>query len=76
MSEQRPPSPIWRDETTGLAVYVNGGLIEMNMADGWSGRMLPSEVAHIGAGLAAAIAEATAWTERWDIVTGCYGGAA
>lgn len=74
MTAVTPPSPIWQDEKTGLAVHVNGGLIELSMGigDGWSGRMLPSEVENIGADLTAAIAEATTWTERWDIVTGCY----
>lgn len=71
-----PTAPIWQDETTSLAVWVNGGLIEITMADGWSGRCLPSEVATIGAQLASAIAEATAWAERWDITTGGYRDAA
>lgn len=72
MTALKPPSPIWRHEDTGLAVWVNGGLIELTMNDGWSGRMLPSEVAQLGAELASAITEATTWTERWDIVTGDY----
>jgi hypothetical protein len=63
---------IWADSVTDLAVAVNGGLIEISLPDGWSGRCLPSEIADIGTQFAAAIAEATAMTERWDIVTGCY----
>lgn len=71
-----PPAPIWQDETTSLAVWVNGGLIEITMADGWSGRCLPAEVATIGAQLSDAIAEATAWAMRWDTTARGYRDAA
>lgn len=67
-----PSSPIWQDDVSGLAVWVNGGLIELTMGDGWSGRLLSTEAASIPAGFAQAIAKAEAWVERWDITTGCY----
>ena len=63
---------IWADSVTDLAVAVNGGLIEITLPDGWSGRCLPSEIADIGAEFASAIADATALAARWDIVTGDY----
>lgn len=72
----RPPGPIWSDEITGMAVHVNGGLVEVSLPDEWSGRLLPSEAATLATEFAAAIAEATAWAERWDIVTGSYRAAA
>lgn len=71
-----PPAPIWADEASGLSVWVNGGLIELTLPDGWSGRLLPEEAATVAAEFAAAVAEATRWTDRWDIVTGDYGDAA
>ena len=63
---------IWADENSDLAVHTNGGLIEITLPDGWSGRLLPSEVADLGAAFTNALAEATAMAERWDSVTGCY----
>ena len=63
---------IWADPVTDLAVAVNGGLIEISLPDGWSGRCLTSEVADIGAEFASAVAEAIALANRWDIVTGDY----
>ena len=72
MSAAEPPAPIWQDDVSGLAVWVNGGLIELSMSDGWSGRMLPSEAEGIPAGFAQAITEAREWVERWDIATGGY----
>ncbi|GAS94371.1 uncharacterized protein RMCC_1337 [Mycolicibacterium canariasense] len=67
-----PPAPIWRDEASYLTVWVNGGLIEINMGDGWSGRLLPDEVAALPAEFARAIEEARAWAARWDVYTGTY----
>ncbi len=67
-----PPVPIWRDEASDLTVYVNGGLVELNMADGWSGRLTPEQAADIPAGFARAIEEARKWAARWDIYTGTY----
>ena len=63
---------IWAHSITDMAVAVNGGLIEITLPDGWSGKCLPDEVADLGWQLTAAIAEATAMTERWDIVNRCY----
>lgn len=63
---------VWADPFTDLAVAVNGGLIEISLPDGWSGRCLPSEVDHLGARFAAALDEAIALTKRWDIVSGKY----
>lgn len=53
-------------------MWVNGGLIEFSMGDGWSGRLLPSEVAELPAAFTAAVAEAQEWAGRWDITTGSY----
>lgn len=63
---------IWADPVTDLAVAVNGGLIEISLPDGWSGRCLPREVADLGAQFAAALAEATALTKRWNTETRSY----
>lgn len=66
-----PPAPIWRDPVSGLAVYVRGGLIELWFQDS-ANTLLPSQADEFADELATAIAEATAWCERWDIVTGDY----
>lgn len=68
----KPPDPVWQDEASGLTVWVNGGLIELTMAEGWSGRLLPSEVANLPEDLSDAINEAASWVDRWDIRTGSY----
>lgn len=72
IATEAPPAPIWADDTTGLTVWVNGGLIELNMADGWSGRQLPEEIESLPVEFAQAIAEARAWADRWDVYTGTY----
>lgn len=58
-----PPAPVWGSE--GLAVWVNGGLIEIT-AGGDFIRLAPEEAAALPAGFASAIAAATAWAARWD----------
>ena len=63
---------IWADETTDLAVHVNGGLIEITLPDGWSGRCLPSEITGLGAAFTTALAEANAWAARWNPDTRTY----
>lgn len=72
MSESIPPSPLWRDDITGLKVYVNGGVVELNMGDGWSGRLLPKEASAAAAGLVEAVATANSWAKRWDASTRGY----
>lgn len=72
-----PPGPIWADwnnpeGSIGAAVYVNGGLVEINLADGWSGRLIPAEATKFAADLQAAVAEACSWAERWDGTTRTY----
>ncbi|MCV7255634.1 hypothetical protein H7J86_26065 [Mycobacterium hackensackense] len=67
-----PPAPIWRDETTYLAVYVNGGYVEISMADGWSGRLMPDEIASVPTSFAQAIETARSWAARWDGRTRTY----
>lgn len=67
-----PPAPIWRDDASGLEVYVNGALVELNMRDGWSGRLECHEAVAAAAGLAAAVADAEAWAARWDGVARRY----
>ena len=67
-----PPGPIWSDELTGASVYVSGGVVEINMPDGWSGRLLPAEATKLIDGLAKAIAEANQWAERWNTETRRY----
>ena len=72
ISVDAPPVPIWRDEHSDLTVYVNGGLVELNMADGWSGRLTVDEAAAIPAGFTQAIEDARQWAARWDVYTGTY----
>lgn len=67
-----PPNPIWHDDASGLEVYINGALIELNMGDGWSGRLEPAEAVAAAAGLAAAVADAQTWAARWDGVARTY----
>lgn len=63
MTAPKPPAPIWLDETSGLAVWVNGGLIEIS--DCFS-RITPEEARQLAAAFAQAITEACAWAARWD----------
>ncbi|WP_349318894.1 hypothetical protein [Mycolicibacterium canariasense] len=67
-----PPAPIWQDETSSLAVWVNGGVIELTMADGWSGRLLLDEVAALPTEFTKAIEAAHWWADRWDSAARCY----
>lgn len=63
-AELRPPSPIWADEASGMAVWVNGALIEITMAD--LVRITAEEAAPLPAAFAQAIEEARSWAARWD----------
>lgn len=67
-----PPSPIWADDTLGAQVWVNGGNVEINLADGWSGRLTPAEATVLAANLAAAVATACSWAHRWNPQTRSY----
>lgn len=67
-----PPSPVWGDDRVGAAVYVNGGLVEINLADGWSGRLTPAEAITLMGNLAAAVAQACSWASRWNTDTRTY----
>lgn len=62
----RPPGPLWSDDITGAAVYVNGGYIEINLPDGWSGRLEPGEAVALVAAMSHAVADAKDWAMRWD----------
>lgn len=67
-----PPRPIWEDNTLGAAVYVNGGNVEINLADGWSGRLTPAEATVLVGNLTAAVAMACSWANRWNPQTRSY----
>lgn len=66
-----PPSPVWCDESSGLAVWVNGGLVEVTLGDGFA-RLTPEEAAGLPAGFGLAVAEACSWARRWDGVARSY----
>ena len=73
MTAPVPTSLVWEDDAvTGAAVWVNGGLVEVTLPDGWSGRLTPSEALVFADGLAAAVAEAGRLAARWDATTGTY----
>lgn len=65
-------STVWSDDTTGAAVHVNGGLVEITLPDGWSGRLLPEEATALAAALSTAVAEAGELAARWDRHTRTY----
>lgn len=67
-----PPRPIWEDNTLGARVWVNGGNVEINLADGWSGRLTPAEAICLAGNLAAAVATACSWANRWNPTTRSY----
>jgi|GEM_PF-3475743 len=67
-----PPRPVWADDIIGAAVHVNGGLVEINLADGWSGRLTPAEAVQLAADLQSAVAEANSWAARWNPDTRTY----
>lgn len=68
-----PPSPLWVDDSIELAVWMNGGLVEITLADGWSGRLTPDQAARVDAvGFATALATAQEWAQRWDVDARAY----
>ncbi|WP_141772735.1 hypothetical protein [Mycobacterium malmoense] len=67
MSSGRPPAPIWQDPASGMAVWVNGGMVKINY-----GCLTPDEAAALSVAFAAAIEEACAWAARFDIHTRSY----
>lgn len=67
-----PPDPIWEDDYTHMSVHVVGGLVELRLASACQ-RLTPHSAAELAPALSSALAEAAAWADRWDIVTGCYG---
>ena len=58
-------SQIWRDDAAGMAVYVNGGYVDINI-DHESTRLEPDEAVTAVAALTVAVAEAAALAARWD----------
>ncbi len=72
MTALNPPAPIWESATANASVYVNDGFVEINLGDGWSGRLLPAEAARLVLELSGAVAVANAWANRYDIYTGTY----
>ena len=56
----------WKKSATTVGVAMLGS------GQCATSRLLPSEVADLGAAFTNALAEATAMAERWDSVTGCY----
>jgi hypothetical protein len=68
-AETKPPAPIWCDDTSGMAVWVNGGLIEIS--DCWA-RITPDEAAALATEFTKAIEEARGWAARWDGQTRSY----
>ncbi|QDH92482.1 hypothetical protein SEA_DMITRI_39 [Gordonia phage Dmitri] len=69
-----PPAPLWSDDLTGLAVWMNGPFIEITMdGEGWSGRLTAEQIATMRVDeFSAALATARAWAARWDITTRRY----
>jgi hypothetical protein len=61
----RPPGPLWSDDITGAAVYVNGGYIEISLPYE-SCRLEPGEAVALVAAMSHAVAEAKDWAMRWD----------
>jgi hypothetical protein len=49
-----------------MSVWVNGAMIEITMADGWSGRLTAGESAALPAAFTQAIDAARGWAARWD----------
>jgi len=68
----QPPSPIWRDDASGLTVWMNGALIEIDTGGDTFARMLPEDAAELPGPFATAIAEALAWSARWNVNTRTY----
>lgn len=72
IATEAPPSPIWESrDHGGLAVWVNGGLIEVTAGMDFA-RFDADEAAELPVPFAQAIAEARAWAARWDVYTGTY----
>lgn len=72
MTAVKPPAPVWESVVANASVWVNGGFVEFNLSDGWSGRLLPAEAAQLASELSGAVAEANSWAARWDVYTGTY----
>jgi len=72
MTALTPPEPVWESVVANASVWVNGGFVEINLSDGWSGRLLPAEAAQLVLELSGAVAEANSWAARWDVYTGTY----
>ncbi|KPG25859.1 hypothetical protein AN915_27655 [Mycobacteroides immunogenum] len=64
-----PPNPVF--ERGGLAVWVNGGYVEISCPAEFV-RVTPSEASALMPALAAAVADAAAWAHRWDGTTRTY----
>jgi len=63
---------IWSDDNIGASVYVNGGFVEISLADEWSGRLTPAQAVDFMAKLTTAVAEAASLASRWDAVSRTY----
>lgn len=72
MTALNPPAPIWESATACASVWVTAGFVEINLWDGWSGRLLPAEAARLVLELSGAVAVANSWAARWDVYTGTY----
>lgn len=69
----KPPCPIWADDgTSGIAVWVNGGLVEITLA-GFA-RLTLDEAADLPAAFTQAIDDARSWAARWDSASRTYTG--
>jgi len=66
---------IWYNDEFGCGVNVNGVYVEINLADGWSGRLTPSEAAQLAADLTAAVHKATLIAATWNPDTRTHGAA-
>ena len=66
---------VWRDEWTGAAVSVNGGLVEIDHGAAAPYLLTPDEAAAFTDALANAVVHACAWAARWNPATRSYSGA-
>lgn len=66
-----PPSPIWVDEVSGMAVWVNGAMIEITVGGDFT-RVTADEAASLPAAFTEAVDEARSWAARWDVAARTY----
>lgn len=66
----KPPEPVFEDGRTGIAVWVNGGYVEISCPE--FSRLDPSEAVAFVLAFTAAVTDAAEWALRWNQATRAY----